>query len=186
VGAIAWVDQSSCSSSRYTPQTSRACSWSAPWASTVVSKSWRRTGALHFRQRSVTSHIVWEFGRPRFLQPLLPSAVRSILRASHSNEGSHFHGEHESVRVDKDLIALLNAHDIEGYLKHIDPGYTGESKMPAWSWTRRRATDAGLNVCRLFPIFTWSREVIASGDHVVRLRDLIGHNRAASREWRYE
>jgi len=85
--------------------------------------------------------------------------------------------EHESVRVTKDLIALLNAHDIEGYLKHIDPGYTGESENAGVVHGHDGVRQMLGSMFVAFPDFHVEVEqVIASGDHVVGCAILSGTN----------
>jgi len=43
-------------------------------------------------------------------------------------KGVHFIAPKDNLQIANETVAAINAHDIEGYLKHIDESYAGESE----------------------------------------------------------
>ena len=88
--------------------------------------------------------------------------------------------EHDNLRIAREAMAAINAHDIDGYLKHIDQSYVGESETLGVIHGPEGARQMLTTMFQAFPDLRFQEEqLIASGDHVVGRAILSGTQRGA-------
>lgn len=74
----------------------------------------------------------------------------------------------DNLQIAKETVAAINAHDIEGYLKHIDESYAAESETLGAIHGREGARKAMTTMLQAFlDVHVEIEQLLASGDHVI-------------------
>jgi predicted ester cyclase len=76
--------------------------------------------------------------------------------------------EQDNLRVAKDALAAINAHDLGGYVEHIADTFIGESELAGTVHGPDGARQVFNMLFNAFPDLRYdAHQMIASGDHVV-------------------
>ena len=88
--------------------------------------------------------------------------------------------EKENIQTAKEALAAFNAHDIEGYLRHVDNSYVGESETMGKVHGHQGLRQMLTTMFQAFPdLHIEVEDLIASGDHVVSRAVLTGTHKGS-------